>query len=252
MARRNKLLKFAQLQTYDNYYEPKELHQPEVIGADGRARDLRGVWAKAHFDNAHPITLELACGRGEYTVALARANPTRNFIGVDIKGARIYQGATEARNEGLGNAAFLRTRIEQLDHFFAIGEVAEIWITFPDPFPSSVNRRLLAPRFWTDYARILPAGGRLHLKTDNEGLYAYAQEIKADAKHFTLVADHPDIYSEEHLPHPELAHPTYYERKHRNQGATIKWMSWERNEEMPPSPFRFGSEGLAAGEISKG
>ncbi len=252
MARRNKLLKFAQLQTYDNYFEPRELHHPEVIGADGTARDLRGVWAADHFGNANPITLELACGRGEYTVALARANPARNFIGVDIKGARIYQGATTARDEGLGNAAFLRTRIEQIDHFFAIGEVAEVWITFPDPFPSSVNRRLIAPRFWTDYARLLASGGRLHLKTDNDGLYEYAQEIKADPKHFALVADHPDIYAEATLPHPELAHPTYYEQKHRGQGATIKWMSWERNAELPPSPFRYGSEALGAGEVSAG
>ncbi len=247
MARRNKLLKFAQLQTYDNYYEPQELHHPEVIGADGKARDLRGVWAEEHFDNRNPITLELACGRGEYTVALARANPTRNFIGVDIKGARIYQGATTARDEDLRNAAFLRTRIEHLDHFFAIGEIAEIWITFPDPFPSSVNRRLLAPRFWTDYARLLAPGGRLHLKTDNEGLYAYAQEIKVDSAHFGLVADHADIYEEPRLPHPELAYPTYYEQKHRGQGAKIKWISWARNAEVPPSPFRFGSEGLGVG-----
>ena len=248
MARRNKLLKFAQLQTYPSYFEPRELHHPEVIGADGEARDLRGVWAKTHFRNDRPIILELACGRGEYTVALGRTHPERNFIGVDIKGARIYQGATTAREEGLDNVAWLRTRIEQLDHFFAVGEVAEIWITFPDPFPSSVNRRLIAPRFWTDYARVLAPGGRLHLKTDNDGLYAYAQEIKADPTHFELVADHADIHAAPSLPLPELAHETYYERKHRDQGAQIKWMSWARNEAPPPSPFRWGGERAGDGD----
>ena len=242
MARRNKLWKFAQLQTYPNYYEPRELHHPEVIGHDGQARDLRGAWARAHFGNAHPLTLELACGRGEYTVALARAHPERNVIGVDIKGARIYQGATEAREEGLGNAAFLRTRIEHLDHLFAVGEVAEIWITFPDPFPNSVNRRLIAPRFWTEYARLLAPGGRLHLKTDNEGLYAYAQEIRDGLAHFETVADVADIHATTQLPLAELAHETYYERKHRAAGATIKWLSWRRRDVLPPSPFRYGAE----------
>ena len=246
MARRNKLWKFAQLQTYPNYFEPRELHHPEVIGADGAARDLRGIWATEHFQNTHPITLELACGRGEYTVALARAMPERNFIGVDIKGARIYQGASTALTEQLHNAAFLRTRIEHIDHFFAIGEIADIWITFPDPFPSSINRRLIAPRFWTDYARLLTSGGHVHLKTDNEGLYEYAQEIKMYMSHFDLVADVADVDAAPDLALAELAHQTYYERKHRAQGASIKWMCWQRNDLPPPSPFRFGAETLTA------
>lgn len=247
MARRNKLRKFARLQTFPQYYEPEELYAPEVVSADGQPRDLRGAWAREHFGNDAPLTLELACGRGEYTVALARANARRNFIGVDIKGARIYQGATAARAEGLDNAAWLRTRIEHIDRVFAVGEVAEIWITFPDPFPNSVNRRLIAPRFWTDYARLLAPGGRLHLKTDNEGLYAYAQELLAETTvttaHFTLEADHPDIYAAPALPHPDLAYETYYERKHRGLGASIKWLSWTRKDTPPPSPFRYGSEG---------
>ena len=111
--------------------------------------DLKGKWASEHFEDDKPITLELACGRGEYTVGLARQLPDRNFIGVDIKGARIWKGAKQAIEEGLANAAFLRTRIECLDAFFERGEIDEIWITFPDPFPRDrqVNRRLTAPIF---------------------------------------------------------------------------------------------------------
>ena len=252
MARRNKLWKFAQLQTFPSYYEPKALHASEVVSADGVARDLRGTWSRAHFGNDAPLTLELACGRGEYTVALARAHPRRNVIGVDVKGARIYQGATAARAAGLSNAAWLRTRIEHIDRVFAVGEVAEIWITFPDPFPNSVNRRLIAPRFWTDYARLLGPGARLHLKTDNEGLYAYAHEAllgrPVTEAHFRLAADHADVHAHDPLPHPDLAHETYYERKHRGLGATIKWLSWTRRDTPPPSPFRHGGERPAGNE----
>ena len=238
MARRNKLWRFAQLQTYPNYYEAasaQAFDSPLVVGHDGEPTDLRGRWGAAHFGNDHPITLELACGRGEYTVALARAHPERNFIGVDIKGARIYQGATELRDDGVANAAFLRTRIERIDHFFAAGEVEEVWITFPDPFPNSVNRRLTAPRFWLAYGALVRPGGRVHLKTDNEGLYAYtsAELTPADYPHFDLAADVADIDAAAEaggaLPHPDLAYPTYYERKHRGLGARIKWMSWVRN-----------------------
>ena len=233
MARRNKLWRFAQLQSYPNYYEaanPGADPGALVRGHTGAAVDLRGRWASEHFGNDHPVTLELACGRGEYTVALARANPARNFIGVDIKGARIYLGATQLREEGLDNAAFLRTRIEFIDHYFAPGEVDEIWITFPDPFPNSVNRRLTAPRFWASYAHLVRPGGRVHLKTDNEGLYHYTTEELPAGAHpdFERVADFADIDAESALPHPDLVHPTYYERKHRGLGATIKWVSWRR------------------------
>ena len=235
MARRNKLWRFAQLQTYPNYYEAANRGpNPEglVRGHGGKPLDLKGQWASQHFGNDHPITLELACGRGEYTVALARANPDRNFIGVDIKGARIYLGATQLREENLTNAAFLRTRIEFIEHYFAKGEIDEIWITFPDPFPNSVNRRLTAPRFWASYAHLVKPGGRVHLKTDNEGLYAYSSEELPPEAHpgFRKVADYKDIDAEPALPHPDLVHPTYYERKHRGLGATIKWMSWVREE----------------------
>ena len=240
MARRNKLWRFAQLQTYPNYREAAAdgpTGGPEVVGHDGAPRDLRGRWAAKHFGQADaPLTLELACGRGEYTVALARSRPDRNFLGVDIKGARIYHGATTLRDESLANGGFLRTRIERIGDFFAVGEVDEVWITFPDPFPGSVNRRLTSPRFWTSYARLVRPGGRVHLKTDDDGLYAYSRQ-QAPA-HFRQRADYDDIYAEPPLPHPDLAHRTYYEGKHLAAGLTIKWLSWQRDDSPAPDPWR--------------
>jgi len=148
MATRNKLQKFAELLRMPNVYECFDFMHPELTGKDGTLVELKGRWGADHFGNAKPITLELACGRGEYTVDLARQYPERNFIGVDIKGARIWKGARIALAEELHNAAFLRTRIEAIDHFFAPGEIAEIWITFPDPFlkKGKSNRRLTASR----------------------------------------------------------------------------------------------------------
>ncbi len=253
MARRNKLWRFAQLQSYPNYYEAAEEGPAPghtVRGHLGTPLDLRDRWAQHHFGNTNPITLELACGRGEYTVALARTHPNRNFIGVDIKGARIYQGATELRDDGITNAAFLRTRIEFLDHYFGIGEIDEVWITFPDPFHSSENRRLTSPRFWTSYARLLKPGGRVHLKTDDELLYEYSAEQSQKLTHFEEVANYADIYNETNLPHPELTHKTYYETKHLAKGLTIKWLSWQRNNLLPPSPFRYGAEQVAAAQAN--
>ncbi len=254
MSRRNKLWRFAQLQTYANYYEAKAPQHHEVVGKDGAPIDLRGRWARDHFRNDRPLTLELACGRGEYALALARAHPGRNFVGVDVKGARIYLGATEARDEELPNVAFLRTRIEDLDHFFAVGEVAEIWITFPDPFlkAGSENRRLTSPRFWVNYARVLAHGGLLHLKTDDDTLYEYSRHADVQSEFFALTEDHADVYAEPTLPHPELVHQTHYEGKHLKAGRTIKWLSWRRTEALPPSPFRWGGEGIAGSEEGAG
>ena len=134
MSRRNKLKKFAEILSYPNVYENYDPKNPQLTGKDGALVDLRGQWASKHFGNDCPITLELACGRGEYSLDLGRRYPQRNFIGVDIKGARIWKGARIALGEGLPNVAFLRTRIEQIQLFFEPGEVSEIWITFPDPF----------------------------------------------------------------------------------------------------------------------
>lgn len=221
MAGRNKLQKFAENLTFPNVYESFDLTKPELTGLHGAKVDMRGKWAAEHFGNDHPITLELACGRGEYTLDLARQYPDRNFIGVDVKGARIWRGAKTALAEGLDNAAFLRTRIEALRHFFAPGEVSEIWITFPDPFlkKGKENRRLTAPQFVKQYRQILQPGGLLHLKTDSRELYDWTLEQFAADDGVEVLFHDDDIHSKP-LVMPELATETYYERMHREKAIT--------------------------------
>lgn len=224
MATRNKLQKFAELLTMPNVYESFDPTNPRLRGINNAPVDLKGKWAREHFGNDHPITLELACGRGEYTLDLARQYPERNFIGVDIKGARIWRGATNALAESLHNAAFLRTRIEVIAAFFAPGEIDEIWITFPDPFlkKGKENRRLTAPRFLRQYRYLLKHTGIVHLKTDSRELYDWTGEVFADQPAVEVLYRDHDIYSKP-LVIPELATETYYEKLHKNLGKTITY-----------------------------
>ena len=228
MSKRNKLQKFAELLSFPNVYENFSPTQPQLAGENGEETDLKGQWNKKHFGNDHPITLELACGRGEYTLGLARMYPGRNFIGVDIKGARIWKGASTALLENLPNAAFLRTRIEQIAAFFAPGEINEIWITFPDPFlrKSKANRRLTSLPFLSAYRSILREGGLVHLKTDEPNLYHFTLEQLAAQDHFELGYKDDDIYSRPQ-PFPELELKTYYERMHLQEGKTIKYVQFK-------------------------
>lgn len=225
MSRRNKLQRFADIQRFSNVYENFHYDNPHLLGEGGAPVERAGQWASAHFGNDHPITLELACGRGEYTLALAKMHPQRNFIGVDVKGARIWKGARYALENGLDNAAFVRTRIEQLYHFFTPGEVSEIWITFPDPFLENgkANRRLTSPRFLETYRKMLPAGGLIHLKTDSPELYEYTLWVMETYEHATLELHQDDIYSED-LVMPELDFKTYYENQHLRDQKTIKYV----------------------------
>lgn len=227
MSRRNKLQKFADLLTFSNVYESFDPSQPELQGFNGELVNLKGQWATLHFNNDHPITLELACGRGEYTLGLSRRYPHRNFIGVDIKGARIWKGARRALDEELDNAAFLRTRIEALAHFFTPGEVDEIWITFPDPFlrNSKANRRLTSPFFLDQYRALLAPAGKVHLKTDEPNLYAFTLEVLGRYPGARIFYHHDDIYSRP-LPLPELELRTYYESIHLAAGKTIKYIQF--------------------------
>lgn len=227
MSKRNKLQKFADLLGFSNVYENFDPKQPELVGGDGATKELKGYWGATHFKNDHPITLELACGRGEYALGMARLYPNRNFIGVDIKGARIWKGARIALEEGLTNVAFLRTRIEQLSLFFAPEEISEIWITFPDPFPrnSKANRRLTSPPFIEQYRKLLKKFGLVHLKTDADSLFEYTREsLSADPKVEIQYID-DDIYAKP-LPIPELELKTYYERLHLQDGKTIKYIKF--------------------------
>ncbi len=222
---KNKLKKFQDLLTYDNVYQCYSWDNPVLHGKMMATVDLQGKWAKEHFGNDNPVILELACGGGEYTVALAEKFPDRNFIGLDIKGARIWKGATAARNKGLKNAAFLRCRIELIERFFAENEVDEIWITFPDPFlrDSKANRRLTSPFFLKKYRNILKQDGIVQLKTDSPELYEFTLETIQEEKENILVYEESDIYSKP-LYTPELETKTFYEKMHLEAGKTIKYV----------------------------
>ncbi len=225
MSRRNKLQKFAELNAFPNVLENFNPKAPALVGEHGRPVERRGKWAAEQFGNDHPIVLELACGRGEYSLGLARMFPEHNFIGVDIKGARIWKGASKALEENLSNVAFLRTRIEQIAQFFGPAEVEEIWITFPDPFlrQSKANRRLTSHRFLGEYRKILRPGGTVNLKTDSPELCAYTQEVLAQEKDVSVIYDKDDIYRDP-LDFPELEIQTYYERMHLSDGRKIKFV----------------------------
>ncbi|MBP7183928.1 MAG: tRNA (guanosine(46)-N7)-methyltransferase TrmB [Saprospiraceae bacterium] len=225
MSRRNKLQKFNELLSNPLVYEnfntaDATLHwntQDQVI--------RKGCWNTEHFHNALPITLELACGGGEYTVALAKANPERNFIGIDIKGARIWKGATQALDEQLTNVAFLRTRIEIIEQFFGENEVDEIWITFPDPFlrESKSNKRLTSPPFLERYRKILKPNAIVHLKTDSPELYDFTMETLQSDPRSKIIYNNADIYAGPLLDDALLI-KTKYELMHLAVGKTIKYI----------------------------
>lgn len=225
MARRNKLKKFNDLLSFSNVYENYDPTHPKLLANETDEVDLKGKWKSEHFKNENPIVLELACGRGEYSLALAKDNPNVNYIGVDVKGARIWKGATIAREENLNNVAFLRTRIEQINLFFAIEEVDEIWITFPDPFlrKSKANRRLTSLQFLNRYKDILKKGGIIHLKTDDPTLYEFSQEQFEACDFVEVLYDKDDIYAQP-LDFPELEYKTYYEKQHLEKNRKIKYI----------------------------
>lgn len=224
MSRKNKLRKFAEVLSFPNVYECYNVQEPALVGINMEPVDLKGQWASAHFKNDRPIVLELACGGGEYTVGLARRFPDLNFIGVDVKGNRLWAGAKAALDEGIANAAFLRTRIEIIDFFFAPDEVSEIWITFADPFPraSKENRRLTSQNFLDRYRRILRPGGLVHLKHDDPDFFRYTLDVAGTDPRCKVLYQNEDIYANP-LEFPELAIQTLYEQKHLAVGKTIKY-----------------------------
>lgn len=177
MAGKQKLQRFEEMKTFPNVYEP-------TLDEAREGFTLKGRWKQDHFKNDNPLVLELGCGKGEYSVGMARKFPNRNFIGIDIKGARIWRGAKTAIEEELHNAAFLRTRIEFINGFFDAGEVDEIWITFPDPQPKErhIKKRLTTAKMLEKYGQFLKPGGIIHLKTDSALLYEYSVEVVDELK----------------------------------------------------------------------
>ncbi len=211
---KDKLRKFAEIGTFANVLQLDE------------GKVMKGQWAARHFGNRQPIVLELACGKGEYTVNLAELFPERNFIGIDYKGNRLWRGAKTALEEGIGNVAFLRIQIEAILDYFAEGEVSEIWITFPDPQPqlSREKKRLTNPAFLEKYRHILADTGIMHLKTDNDGLYAYTLE-QLTALDLPVIAQTADLYRSD-LVDDVLSIKTYYEKKYLAVAKNINYLKW--------------------------
>ena len=230
MGRLNKLQKFAEIFSYPNVFENFHYEKVNLLDENGEPLDMKGQWNQYFFKNNNPITLELACGRGEYTLALAEKYPDRNFIGVDIKGARIWRGATNALAQKLTNVAFLRVRIEIIEKFFAKNEVDEIWITFPDPFlrPSKSNRRLTSPYFLKAYKNILVNNGLVHLKTDDDTLFEFSLETIDAENEYDIEYQSNDVYAKPLEIH-ELEFKTYYEKMHLKNGKKIKYIKFKYN-----------------------
>ena len=209
-------MRFEVLKTFENVFQP-ELDEIK----DGF--HLRGKWASAYFKNDHAIILELGCGKGEYTVALAEQCPEKNFIGVDIKGERLYHGGKHALEKNLNNAAFIRTYIDQIQAFFAKDEIDEIWFTFPDPqLKTGRNKkRLTSPGFMDMYRSFLKRGSLIHLKTDNEAMYEYSKEVAASLNFEILYATN-NLYG---APHDKILDvKTYYEKIYLKEGLNICYL----------------------------
>jgi tRNA (guanine-N7-)-methyltransferase len=225
---KKKLSRFAEMKSFSNVIEP--------ASAEMKAGNysLRGRWKEDFFGNKNPITLELGCGKGEYTVGLALKYTSRNHIGIDIKGARIWRGAKTAVENNIPNVLFLRTRIEFINSFFAVDEIDEIWITFPDPFPKPVDsgKRLTSPQFLNSYRNILRDGGIIHLKTDNSQLYKYSRGIVI-SNNLAILTDTDDLYGSG-IENEILTIRTHYENLFLKDGIKINYLSYrlEKNREI--------------------
>ena len=237
---KNKLAKFAELETFHHVFQV-----PSGILLSGKGFEWKGKWNEMFFKNNNPIVLELGCGKGEYTVELARQFPDKNYIGVDIKGNRIWTGARKSLQEGLKNAAFIRTNIEMIHHFFSSNEVSEIWLTFPDPQMKKTSKRLTATNFIRSYLNFLKPEGVIHLKTDSNFMFTYTCEM-VKANHFQVIDYQEDIYASESVS-PILNIKTYYEQQWLERGIAIKYIGFmplknseliEPDIEIEPDPYR--------------
>jgi tRNA (guanine-N7-)-methyltransferase len=220
----NKLKKFAEVTGFSNVFEPP--------GAEKRndVFPLKGRWNEDYFKNNNPITLELGCGRGEYAIALAGLFPDRNYIGMDIKGARVWKGAKTALAENLKNIAFVRSRIDFIETYFASNEINEIWIPFPDPQPNKPKKRLVSEMFVNRYRNIAPKGIVVHLKTDNSELYLYSME-QVKEHNYPLLVNSEDVYSDSEKLGAErfsllTTIQTYYEKLFLGQGKKIHYVEF--------------------------
>jgi tRNA (guanine-N7-)-methyltransferase len=209
-------------------FKENEINRNVVQPGKDVFEKIKGNWNSLQFENSHPIVVELACGRGEFTVGLARKYPDKNFIGVDIKGSRIWKGSTIALAEGLGNVAFLRTQIQLLENFFSENEISELWITFPDPFPreGDEKRRLTSPRFLEMYKPLLKKDGIIHFKTDNTGLFDYTLDLVKLRDDCEVIFHTHDFYES---PMKDIHHgiKTKYETLFSEKGEKIKYLKFK-------------------------
>ena len=239
-----KLKKFAENETFRCLLQPdaSAILNKEPGSKELRLNDhaIKGRWGQEMFGNDHPIVLELGCGKGDYTIALALRHPEINYIGVDIKGARLWKGAKFATENALPNVAFLRTRIEFIDAFFGPGEVAEIWLTFSDPqLRGSENARLSSPLFLERYRHFLRPGGIIHLKTDSRYLYEYTQAVVKVNDLCVKVAE-TDVYANKAAVSDEVTQvQTFYEKMFLEMGLSITYMAFCIDHE---GPYRFPGE----------
>ncbi len=225
MGNKNKLQRFAENLTFSNLFQYR---YEEVINGFS----LKGKWKQEFFKNDHPLTLELGCGKGEYTVGMARRYPERNFIGVDIKGARIWRGLKTTQNEDLKNVAFVRTRIELSEYYFGRQEVDALWITFPDPQVKAIRerKRLTSRQFLERYARFLKPDAMIHLKTDTLMLFDYTREVIEQDGHLLFEANE-DIY-DSGITNEVTQIQTFYEKKWLEHGTKIKYLAFKLNPEL--------------------
>ena len=221
---KNKLARWTELGSYDNVI------QPEISEISGKDHPVKGNWQNELFKNENPIVLELGCGKGEYTIGLANRFPDNNFVGIDIKGARLWRGAKTSNEQKLPNVAFLRTRIEFINSFFSKNEVDEIWITFPDPHPGgrNSNKRLTSPRFLNSYRLFLKDKGLIHLKTDNSELYNFTKTV-VNYNNLETVISTNDLYSDkiDNI----LSIRTHYEKIFLDAGLKINFLSFRLDKE---------------------
>jgi tRNA (guanine-N7-)-methyltransferase len=223
---KDKLRRFAEIS------EMAHVHQPDTEEMLKGSQRMKGNWAKEFFKNDNPIVLELGCGKGEYTLGQAERDPNRNYLGVDIKGARIWKGAKTSREKGMANVGFLRTRIDFIHNFFTADEVSEIWITFPDPQKKDrrSKKRLTHPLFLDRYRRILSPGATINLKTDSSTLYDYTMDVVHELK-LTVNAQTIDVYKlgaakfDDAL-NEKLAIKTFYEKMWLGHGKKIKYIQF--------------------------
>lgn len=216
---KNKLAKFADLETYPHVFQV-----PSYQVRGGMKFPLKGHWGSSFFKNDHPIVLELGCGKGEYTVGLAGLFPDKNFIGIDVKGARIWTGAKESLERQMKNVAFLRTDIEMVNHFFDSNEVSEVWITFPDPQMKKTSRRLTATNFMRLYQQFVKPGGLVHLKTDSHFFFTYTYEM-AKANNYRVNVLTRDLYHSDYVD-SVLSIQTYYEEQWISRNIPIKYLQF--------------------------